>query len=71
MKLYWASMIIQDTPNSEAWLCSMYDGCFSLEEAKKVIETKRKNNNVLSAWIDVTCENVKGKELVFHECYMK
>lgn len=68
MPLYWVSMIIQDTKNSEPWLCAMSEGCLSLDEAKHVIKKGRAIYRVLSAWIDTFPKNTKT--IVFHECYI-
>lgn len=38
MKLYWVSLLIQDTENSKPWLCAMSSGCVNLEEAMKTVE---------------------------------
>lgn len=35
MKLYWVSLLIQDTEKSKPWVCAMSDGCISLEQALK------------------------------------
>ena len=36
MKLYWGSLLIQDTEKkSKPWVCAMSDGCISLEQALK------------------------------------
>lgn len=35
MKLYWVSLLIQDTENSKPWLSAMSSGCVSLEEAMR------------------------------------
>lgn len=69
MKLYWVSLLIQDTEKSKPWVCAMSDGCISLEQALKIVQTGRQNYRVLSAWIDVFDEN-SNKSTVFHECYV-
>lgn len=69
MKLYWVSLLIQDTETSKPWVCAMSDGCISLEQALKTVQTGRQNYRVLSAWIDVFDEN-SNKSTVFHECYV-
>lgn len=69
MKLYWVSLLIQDTENSKPWLSAMSSGCVSLEEAMETIERGRGNYRVLSAWIDMFDES-GNKSMVFHECYV-
>lgn len=69
MKLYWVSLIIQDTENSKPWLSAMSSGCVNLEEAMKTIERGRSNYRVLCAWIDTFDEN-NHKFTIFHECYV-
>lgn len=69
MKLYWVSLLIQDTENSRPWLSAMSSGCISLEEAMEAIERGRGNYRVLSAWIDMFDES-GNKSTVFHECYV-
>ena len=69
MKLYWVSLLIQDTENSKPWLSSMSSGCTSLEEAMKTIKRGRSNYRVLCAWIDTFDKN-NDKSTVFHECYV-
>ena len=69
MKLYWVSLLIQDTENSKPWLSAMSSGCVSLEEAMETIERGRSNYRVLSAWIDIFDES-GNKSTVFHECYV-
>lgn len=69
MKLYWVSLLIQDTENSKPWLSAMSSGCVSLEEAMKTVERGRGNYRVLSAWIDTFDEN-GNKSTVFHKCYV-
>ena len=39
MKLYWVSLLIQDTEKSKPWVCAMSDGCISLEQALKTVQT--------------------------------
>lgn len=68
MKLYWVSLLIQDTENSKPWLCAMSNGCVSLEEAMKTIERGRNDYRVLSAWIDIF--DGGNKFTVFHKCYV-
>lgn len=41
MKLYWVSLLIQDTENSKPWLSAMSSGCVNLEEAMATIERGR------------------------------
>ena len=69
MKLYWVSLLIQDTENSKPWLSSMSSGCTSFEEAMETIKRGRNNYRVLCAWIDTFDEN-DNKSTVFHECYV-
>lgn len=69
MKLYWTSLLIQDTENSKPWLCSMTGGYTSLEEAMKTIQESKNNYRILCAWIDTFDEN-GNKSTVFHECYV-
>ena len=69
MKLYWVSLLIQDTENSKPWLSAISNGYISLEEAMKTIERGRSNYRVLSAWIDIFDEG-GNKSTVFHECYV-
>lgn len=69
MKLYWVSLLIQDTENSKPYLCAMSDGCINLVEAMKIIERSRNNYRVLCAWIDVFDKN-GNKSTVFHKCYV-
>ena len=69
MKLYWVSLLIQDTESSKPWLSAMSSGCVSLEEATGTIERGRSNYRVLSAWIDIFDES-GNKSTVFHECYV-
>lgn len=68
MKLYWVSLLIQDTEKSKPWLYVTSDGCFSLEKAREIIKKEKSINRVLSAWIDVFDNNIKTT--VFHECYV-
>lgn len=68
MKLYWVSLLIQDTENSKPWLSAMSSGCVNLEEAMETIERGRGNYRVLSAWIDTFDDD--NKSTVFHECYV-
>ena len=65
----WVSFIIQDTKNSEPWLCASVESVKNLEEAKDVIHKQRKIYRVLSAWVDTFDEN-NEKVTLFHECYM-
>lgn len=69
MKLYWVSLLIQNTEHSKPWLCAMSNGCTSFEEAIETIKRVRKNFRVLSAWIDTFDDNT-NKTTVFHECYV-
>lgn len=69
MKLYWVSLLIQDTENSKPWLCSMSDGCLSLTKAIECVVNGRKSYRVLSAWIDTFDEN-NVKTTVFNKCYI-
>lgn len=69
MKLYWVSMLIQDTENSKPWLSAMSSGCTNLVEAMGIIKKGRSNYRVLSAWIDTFNKN-DDKTTVFHECYV-
>lgn len=68
MKLYWVSLLIQDTENSKPWLCAMTDSETSLKSAMETIKRGRENYRVLSAWIDTFDEN-NQKETVYHHCY--
>lgn len=61
MKLYWVSLLIQDTENSKPWLCAMTDSETSLESAMETIRMGRENYRVLSAWIDTFDEIIKKK----------
>lgn len=70
MKLYWVSLLIQDTENSKPWLCAMSSGCTSFEDAMKTIKSGRSNYRVLCAWID-TFDKYGNKSTVFHECYVR
>ena len=65
MKQYFSSCIIQNDNNRRAWLCSMYDSAYTMDEAKEKIEKTKKSNTVLCAWV----EDEKGN-IVFHECYV-
>ena len=69
MKLYYASVIIQNSENSKSWSCSMQNSCTTIEDAKEIILRVRKNFRVLSAWID-TYDGANNKITVFHECYV-
>lgn len=69
MKLYYASVIIQDSENSKPWSCSMQDSNTTIKDAKEIILKARKNFRVLSAWID-TYDGANNKVTVFHECYV-
>lgn len=69
MKLYWVSLLIQNTENSKPWLCAMTDSKTSLESAIETIKRGRENYRVLSAWIDTFDEN-NQKETVYHHCYI-
>ena len=69
MKLYWVSLLIQDSENSQPWLCAMTDSCISMKEAMDDVNKGRENYRVLSAWIDTFDEDNK-KTTVFHECYV-
>ena len=42
MKLYYASVMIQDSENSKPWLCSMQDSSTTIEDAKEIILKARK-----------------------------
>lgn len=68
-KLYLVSAIIQNKGDKKPWLCTMNNRVLSLDKAKKVIAYMRKNNTVLSAWVDVFNED-NNKQTVFHECYI-
>ena len=37
MKLYYTSVIIQDSENSKPWSCSMQDSCTTIKDAKEII----------------------------------
>ena len=37
MKLYWVSLLIQDTENSKPWVSAMSSGCANLGEAMETI----------------------------------
>lgn len=69
MKLYWVSLLIQDTENSNPWLCAMTDSETSLESAMETIKRGRENYRVIAAWIDTFDEN-NEKETVYHQCYI-
>lgn len=69
VKLYWVSLLIQDTENSKLWVSAMSSGCTNLEEAMETIDRGRNNYRVLSAWIDIFDES-GNKSTVFHECYV-
>lgn len=69
MKLYWVSLLIQDSENSQPWLCAMTDSCISMKEAMDTVNKGHENYRVLSAWID-TFDEVNKKTTVFHECYV-
>lgn len=69
MKLYWVSAIIQNEGDKKPWLCTMTESVLSLDKAMEVIAYTRKNNTVLSAWVDVFDKN-NIKQTVFHECYI-
>ena len=69
MKLYWVSLLIQDTENSKPWLSAMSSGCVSIEKAMETIERGRGNYRVLSACID-TFDESGNRSTVFHECYV-
>ena len=69
MKLYYVSLLIQDTENSKPWLLAMTDVCLSVEVAIKVIESAKQTYRVLSAWID-TFDWQGNKSTVFHKCYV-
>ena len=68
-KLYWVSLLIQDTENSKPWLLAMSSGCTSFKEAINMIKKGRSNYRVLCAWID-TFDERENKSTVFHECYV-
>lgn len=38
VKLYWVSLLIQDTENSKLWVSAMSSGCTNLGEAMETIE---------------------------------
>ena len=65
MKQYWSSCIIQDDDDERAWLCSIYDSAYTLDEAKEKIEHTKDSHIVLCAWIEDENQNI-----VFHECYV-
>ena len=65
MKQYFSSCIIQNDDDERAWLCSMYDSTYTLDEAKEKIEKTKKSNIVLCAWVEDENQNI-----VFHECYV-
>ena len=69
MKLYYTSVIIQDSENSKPWSYSMQDSCTTIKDAKEIILKARKNFRILSAWID-TYDGANNKITVFHECYV-
>ena len=69
MKLYWVSLLIQDSENSQPWLCAMTDSCIRMKEAMDTVNKGRESYRVLSAWIDTFDEDDK-KTTVFHECYV-
>jgi len=64
--MYFVSCIIQNKKDERAWRCSAYEGCSTLQEAKELIETYRKTNTVLAAWI----KDAAGKRIRFFECYV-
>ena len=68
MKQYWVSFLLQDGNDADVRLCAIYDGCFSLEEAKDIIQKQRQVHRILSAWVDVYVDD--SKSTVFHECYV-
>jgi hypothetical protein len=68
MKLYWVSMIIQDTENSKPWVNAISEGYSSIEEAKEVIKRAKTKYRVLSAWIETHTNCVK--KTIFHEHYI-
>ena len=67
--LYWVSAIIQDSDEAQAWLCSLYGSCLTLEEAMQKIQEMRLNRRVLSAWVELQTEDDQ-MHVVFHECYV-
>ena len=67
---YWVSFLVQDTENSEPWLCAVAESFLSSEEALKALNKGLSIHRVLSAWIDMfNSDNLKTT--VFHECYVK
>lgn len=64
--MYYVSLIIQNEFDARAWRCSCYDGCPSLDEAKRLVELIRNIHNVLAAWITDSANN----KIRFFECYV-
>ena len=62
--MYFVFCIIQSKKDGIAWKCSAYERCSTLQEAKEWIDTYRKTNTVLAAWI----EDTAGKRLF--ECHV-
>lgn len=54
MKLYWVSLLIQDTENSKPWVSAMSSGCANLYRTNKL------SSFVVTVWdIDILKECVK------------
>ena len=67
--LYWVSAIVLNDNDKRPWCLPISDGCSNLDKAFDLIKSIRKNNNVLSAWVDTFDEN-DNKTTVYHECFV-
>ena len=70
MKLYWVSLLIQDTENSKPWLSAISSGYVSLEEARGMIYSGRGYYRLLSVLIFI-CSGVSAKAIAFIHYYLK
>lgn len=66
---YWVSAIIQNKGDEKPSLLALNDGYPTLEAAKNVVAHIKRDNTVLSVWIDAF-DKENNKETVFHECYI-
>ena len=69
MNLYWVSAIVQNKSDIKPRLLAMNEGELSIEKAMEVVSRIKRNNTVLSVWVDVFGDNY-DQQTVFHECYI-
>lgn len=51
MKLYYTSVIIQDSENSKPWSCSMQDSCTTIKDAKEISRNKSYENDEPATYV--------------------